>query len=352
MVWGYVFTAAAFVFWFFCARWAWKTDRYWLVALVMATAYCFMLESAMVRRGTYYYDVLLATDLGFGRGAAVLEDFTNLVDRVCRSGTAPTRIPFAIAMMEGVLLFSVVRTTTLLGLRWFVAPFLDAAASVNIDALLDPIVASAESCTKTSPAFTGLSFWVWRVPQHAHAGWFGIPYANYSAWFLAMFVFSLGVRAVDRKWNLEERGPITASVPTLRALTRAAVVALALIVLLAAATYVAHTGVRLLLDMEKGSAEWQASIVGTFLVASAIIVAKWGRPFYRGNRWCGEIVYPQLFIFALCLAALVHLWSTRSQLLLLVLNTTVVGTLFAVAPYALRPGGSAGSLMTAGGPVQ
>jgi 4-hydroxybenzoate polyprenyltransferase len=59
---------------------------------------------------------------------------------------------------------------------------------VNIDALLDPVVATAHDCSSGAPLDAGtsrLGLWRWYTDPVLSADWFGIPLFNYAAWFAA-----------------------------------------------------------------------------------------------------------------------------------------------------------------------
>src|SRR5207249_8023977 len=102
-------------FWWSSFHASWKTGRYWFLALLLAASYCYVSESAMVRLGTYYYDVLRTTDLGgFLQALGSPAIFDGLFPATCPPGNTSMRIPIGIALIEGVLMFSIIRTSSLL----------------------------------------------------------------------------------------------------------------------------------------------------------------------------------------------------------------------------------------------
>lgn len=105
------------------------------------------------------------------------------------------RIPLSVLLMEASLTYSALWTARLLGASLVIQPFLAALVLVNIDALLDPVVATAHNCTdgslSTRPGI-GLGFWRWYVDKESLAEWYGVPIFNYAAWFAApVFLISL-----------------------------------------------------------------------------------------------------------------------------------------------------------------
>src|SRR6185295_6217588 len=115
-------------------------------------------------------------------------------------------IPIGIFAMEGILLMSLYRTSHLMGMRWWVAPFADGLIAVIIDALLDPVSARSVLCLDgggNTPLQTALSFWVWRTSEGNPGSFYGIPICNYLAWFVGVFAFSFAIRFVAKVTNIE-----------------------------------------------------------------------------------------------------------------------------------------------------
>jgi 4-hydroxybenzoate polyprenyltransferase len=100
-----------------------------------------------------------------------------------------TRIPLSVLLLEASLVYSAMWAAILLGTGFRLAPFLAGLIVVNVDAILDPVVAASHSCNGAlSEAAPRLGLWHWyqgASPQDAEgiAQWFGVPLFNYGAWW-------------------------------------------------------------------------------------------------------------------------------------------------------------------------
>ncbi|MGH7289130.1 MAG: UbiA family prenyltransferase, partial [Myxococcota bacterium] len=86
-------------------------------------------------------------------------------------------------------------TARLLGSNLVIQPFLAALVLVNVDALLDPVVATAHNCVNgmlmERPGI-GLGFWRWYIDPRGLGEWYGVPIFNFAVWFAApLFLISL-----------------------------------------------------------------------------------------------------------------------------------------------------------------
>jgi 4-hydroxybenzoate polyprenyltransferase len=97
-------------------------------------------------------------------------------------------IPLSVLVMEASLSYAALWTVRGLCRSQLIQPLLAALMLVNVDALLDPVVASAHNCASGAPLVAGaarLGLWRWYTDPALSADWFGIPLFNYAAWFAA-----------------------------------------------------------------------------------------------------------------------------------------------------------------------
>lgn len=94
-------------------------------------------------------------------------------------------VPVWVPVGWSFILYATMRTTTLLGLRWYVAPLLDGFLALNLDLTLDPIAIHR-------------AWWDW-FPGRPGTGidensYFGIPLVNFMGWFVIVGSFSFFAR--------------------------------------------------------------------------------------------------------------------------------------------------------------
>jgi len=93
-------------------------------------------------------------------------------------------VPLGIGVAWGCILYSVMEFSDASSLPYFLRPLLDGLLALNIDLSLDAIAIR-------------LGFWDWgHGPGFQY---FGVPYANFWAWFWVIFFFSLGYRLFARR---------------------------------------------------------------------------------------------------------------------------------------------------------
>jgi 4-hydroxybenzoate polyprenyltransferase len=200
-----------------------------LTVLVVFGVAMWALESYAHWRTPYYvYPQYLGTQTGFrdlipfANFSWVSHPSSNVcVDHVnCLLNRQNPRIPLTIILFEAVLAYSAMWTSRLMGGKVWARPLLAGLVLVNVDLVLDPVVATVNTCDKSS-AVVGvarLGFWQWyaKIPTgpNPFATWFGIPAFNYVAWWAAPVVLvslvSLFVEGVVP--HLERRGGIDATV--------------------------------------------------------------------------------------------------------------------------------------------
>jgi hypothetical protein len=93
-------------------------------------------------------------------------------------------VPLCIGVAWDCFLYSVMEFSNASSLPYFVRPVLDGLLALNIDLALDAVAIR-------------FGFWDWG--QGLTYEYFGVPYANFWAWFWVIFFFSLGYRLLARR---------------------------------------------------------------------------------------------------------------------------------------------------------
>lgn len=102
-------------------------------------------------------------------------------------GKFPTMIldvPLSIGVAWGTVLYSAMAFSDASSLPWPARPILDGLIALNIDLAMDTIAIR-------------LGMWDWGRALDFH--FFGVPYANFWAWFWVVWSFSFGYRLLARK---------------------------------------------------------------------------------------------------------------------------------------------------------
>jgi hypothetical protein len=102
-------------------------------------------------------------------------------------------VPLMIAISWGGILYSVMRTSDNLRLKWYLRPIYDGILVLSIDLSLDPVA-------------VGLGYWVWEMPPEVKP-WFGVSLSNYFGWYVTAFAYSLVLRAGFRHFDPLHRIP-------------------------------------------------------------------------------------------------------------------------------------------------
>lgn len=93
-------------------------------------------------------------------------------------------VPFCIGVAWGCILYSAMEFSDASSLPYWARPILDGLLALNIDLALDAVAIR-------------FGFWDWG--QGLNFQYFGVPYANFWAWFWVIFFFSLGYRLFARR---------------------------------------------------------------------------------------------------------------------------------------------------------
>lgn len=92
-------------------------------------------------------------------------------------------VPLCIGVAWGCIIYSVMEFSDASSLPYWFRPILDGLLALNIDLALDAIAIR-------------LGFWDWG--QGLQSQYFGVPYANFWAWFWVILSFSMGYRILAR----------------------------------------------------------------------------------------------------------------------------------------------------------
>ena len=93
-------------------------------------------------------------------------------------------VPLCIGVAWGCILYSVMEFSDASSIPYWTRPVLDALLALNIDLALDAVAIR-------------FGFWDWG--RGLEIQYFGVPYANFWAWFWVIFFFSLGYRTFARR---------------------------------------------------------------------------------------------------------------------------------------------------------
>ena len=92
-------------------------------------------------------------------------------------------VPLCIGGAWGCIIYSVMEISEASSLPYWLRPILDGLLALNIDLALDAVAIR-------------FGFWDWG--QGLQSQYFGVPYANFWAWFWVIFSFSMGYRILAR----------------------------------------------------------------------------------------------------------------------------------------------------------
>ena len=93
-------------------------------------------------------------------------------------------VPLCIGVAWSCIIYSAMEFSDASNLPVFLRPVLDGLLGLNLDLALDAVAIR-------------FGFWDWG--QGLQFQYFGVPYANFWAWFWVVFSFSLGFRLLDRR---------------------------------------------------------------------------------------------------------------------------------------------------------
>lgn len=141
-----------------CLHHAWKQGTANILRLLAGVLFGIMLELATIRQ-LHAYE--------YGQFLIMVWD-----------------VPLCIGVAWSAILYSVMEFSDASSISYWMRPILDALLALNIDLALDAVAIR-------------FGFWDWG--NGFGFEYFGVPYANFWAWFWVVFSFSLGYRALARR---------------------------------------------------------------------------------------------------------------------------------------------------------
>jgi hypothetical protein len=343
VLWSYVFISAV------------RKRQHYAVALSVATVFCLVSENVAIQLGKYHYGVfpLALPSVQIRPVFDHLATWGVLPRLVECPGSFPMRVPLEIAMLEGTLLYAVFRITNLVspprdwgGLNvrlmaaWFGAQapnaLLNGFLAVSLDSILDPIASGTITCDGSGSNFTGIALWTWHTTSYYGGHWFGVPLANYTAWFAALMAFTLGVRVLKEGTAINgtviQRGRHAAWAM----LRGVGALALLLFVIKLPIDYVMYDAFGLL--STPTPVWWQFTVSGLFVVAG--VYGSWN--LFRRPKQTYPVEWstlaPVIFVFAYMLVGLFRDGLYRRSLWLVALwvVAAAIATLHASGPFRPR----------------
>jgi hypothetical protein len=157
-----------------CLVHAWKNGTGNVLKLLAGGAFGVMLELATIRQLNAYE---------YGQFLVMVLD-----------------VPLCIGLAWGAIIYAVSEFSDASSLPYWARPMLDGLLALNIDLALDAVAIR-------------LGFWDWG--RGLHFEYFGVPFANFWAWFWVVFSFSLGYRLLSyhrKNWIVTWISPLLALV--------------------------------------------------------------------------------------------------------------------------------------------
>ena len=157
-----------------CLVHAWKHGTANVLKLLAGGAFGVLLELATIRQLNAYE---------YGRFVVMVLD-----------------VPLCIGLAWGAIIYAVSEFSDASSLPYWARPILDGLLALNIDLALDAVAIR-------------LGFWDWG--QGLNFEYFGVPFANFWAWFWVVFSFSLGYRLLAHRaedWIVTWISPLLALV--------------------------------------------------------------------------------------------------------------------------------------------
>ena len=330
--WAAPFTVLMLGLWALAFVYVWRKQRpFYALVLILGSFFAFLSEYSAIRLGKYYYgEFTLKVCFGTpSKASPTLLGALHLPQ--IQDCLAPNWcIPLAVLALEGLVLFSILRTADLLVSDRWSKPFLDALLAINLDAILDPVASATRWCGP-GPDRTadGLGLWEWFTGPQDMGYWFGIPVANYTAWFGSVLAFTMSARVVAHFLGKTRRHLLWEAFGALAAL---------------AVLFVLSAGVILALDRilnVRYDFAWQMGVMIAIVVISLAVVL-WGMRSWKRNQPLDPLpVLVQGSLYVFCLAAILFTdtLDAKRGLIWVALVTTALGMFIILAPF--RKGRSA-----------
>ena len=362
-----LFTLGAIILWLMVFIWAKRHKRYYCAGLILATVFCFVSESLAIRLGKYHYGAFALSipeiDLPF---------LTSKLQQLSGKGPFPTlitcqenfsrHIPLEVAFLEAAIILAMFRVTNLLTQHaaigtplsvrdiksigpwfWLLMPsaVFNGALALNLDAILDPVVSGTLSCDPTAPGehFNGLALWTWHTTGKYAGYWFGVPLANYTAWFAGVFAFTLAVRMTKKgivigPTQFPRAGNVLVVVGSFLFLV------FLLFVVKFSLDYVLYESPAVFAAEHLMSAKWwQFLVVGTLITVGFAFGLMEIKKFGTASRFELAAIAPPVFVFLYCLGGLVAAGLARPYgrwLVLIWSGTALIASGHTAAPFVKR----------------
>ncbi len=323
--WAVPFTVLMVGLWVLAFARTWRQRPFYAMVLVIGSAFAFVSEYSAIRLGKYFYGSF-PLEVCFGTPTSQQPWILGLLHQPQIEGcVAPNWcIPIGVLALEGLVFFSILRTTDLLAVNRWSKPFLDGLIAINLDAILDPVASASRWCGPgLDRSVDGLGLWTWFTGPQDVGYWFGVPLANYTAWFGSVVAFTIAVRTVARFLGAARRHVL------LEAL--AAIVALVGLILLSALIVVPSD---LLLNRRFDSG-WQFGVVVGIVVVSLAFIVPTMRSWKRNQpfEWLPVVVQGALYAFCLAAILFTDRLEAKSGLLALWVVATAIGMGLVLAPF-------------------
>lgn len=330
----------------------------WLVFLALFAVLFWALESwAHFRTPFYLYDKgfpdliprIPFRDYLSSAWQPIVHECSTTVQKLMKVDHEYRKIPLSIPLLESALIYCTLWIAMLMGVNRAFAPLLAGLLMVDIDALLDPVVAADYACVGAQQnsigggfGQAGLGLWNWyypdpnfdRIPSDL-AIWFGVPLFNYAAWWAAPVVLGSLVmvfQSVRGRWwaRLHGRRPReempTAGQASFTGAIGVAVLALYFLVMMA--------------PNKSPGVPWQWAGIAFALLLSAggLIIRVWRRELEAPsllNPADPSLTRPIYFFLLLGFGAMVleAVFLQRPGLIVVAVGSLVIGSLLTWWPY-------------------
>lgn len=153
-----IFELIIYVLFLLCLRHAWRKTPAYVLKLISGALFGVLLELATIRQLHAYQ---------YGQFLVMVFD-----------------VPLCIGVAWGTIIYSAMEFSDASSLPYWLRPILDGLLALNIDLTVDALA---------------IRFGMWNWGQGLQFQYFGVPYANFWAWFWVVASFSLGWRLLARR---------------------------------------------------------------------------------------------------------------------------------------------------------
>ncbi|MFW9929429.1 MAG: carotenoid biosynthesis protein [Candidatus Thorarchaeota archaeon] len=117
--------------------------------------------------------------------------------------SAPNNVPIVIGLCWGMIIFTSMKISDIYNFPLWSRPLFDGLLALTIDLSMDAIAIRLEG-----------GFWTWNLPlinNMTNESFFGVPYGNFTGWFLIVLTYSSVIRISRLIWK-EEKLTISSSI--------------------------------------------------------------------------------------------------------------------------------------------